>query len=90
MERLTDTERKLLQICWNRNRTNVFRIDIPHYALLAGREAGQIRVALRGLADKGYIEWDSTFGRVQVINTYLLTGLLPANSTPFKSWEWER
>jgi len=71
---LTDTERKILRIIWNRNRADASFISIPLYARMSGRREGQVLRALTSLAEKSVIEWDPTFKRVQVINTMLLTG----------------
>ncbi len=46
---LTDTERKLLQILWNRNHAAAVRIDLDKLERLSGRKR----------AADGYVEWDA-------------------------------
>jgi|GEM_PF-4696046 hypothetical protein len=64
---MTDTERKLLRILFNRHGHNNVRIYIPELCRLAQREVGQIRKALEQLRDERFIEWDEMMNFVRVI-----------------------
>lgn len=92
MERLSDTERKVLRILFNRNGHSLVTIDPPYYAQLAGREEGQVRVALERLAERGHITWDPVFRWAQIVN-------MPTTPVPIRErkstggviplWEWD-
>ncbi|WP_042165504.1 hypothetical protein [Paenibacillus gorillae] len=69
---LNDTERKLLQILHNRNRTVNTRISIPDLARMAQREPGQIRKALEKLKEERLIEWEDALNFVRVVEGWYL------------------
>ncbi len=56
---LNDSERKLLQILWNRNHTAAVRIDLDKLERLSGRKRAVVLAALRTLVADGYVEWDA-------------------------------
>lgn len=64
---LSDTERKLLRILFNRNGHQNTRVLIPELARLAQREVGQIEKALQRLQEERFIERSDTLNFVKVI-----------------------
>lgn len=64
---LNDTERKVLQILYNRNGHQNTRIMIPELALLAQREVSQIQMALERLQKERLIERSDTLNFIKVV-----------------------
>lgn len=54
---LSDTERKVLRIVANLVQLRGKPPEIKEIAIKSGRTSAAVRDALRGLADKGFIEW---------------------------------
>lgn len=64
---LSDTERKLLRILFNRNGHQNTRVPISVLARLAQREDGQIRKALERLREERFIEWEEAINAIKVV-----------------------
>ncbi len=55
---LTDTERKILRILFNRYRLDQTHADIDLLSRLSGRSPDRVQQALHGLAAKGHITYE--------------------------------
>ncbi len=65
---LPDTERKLLQILWNRNRFAETKISIKQLSIKSQRSLHIVKRGLNFLAESDYIEWNENANTVKVLN----------------------